>query len=981
MKIALCMIVKNEEVTIKRCLDSVIDLVDEAWIADTGSTDKTLEILKQYPKVNILHYKEVPGDPFNYGRARNFAQSETKADAIFSLDGDEWLHPKCKESFRENVERHIKKHGTLLVPLWTHYNKETLESPNHVHSLVRLFRNEPPNKWEGRIHEIVMFKGTRNLIDDILILHDKTEKNLTLEQHKKKIKLYETNLLLMIKEAPENPRGYFYLLQSYSETGQHQKAIDIGCEYIKLALWHEERAQACIYLGKSYAAWGMPDHAESWFIRSAIEDPLRAEPWCYLGDCSLIGARTGGVDWPRAAGYFDIATNYQEKMPPSCLFLEQNMYEYLPWYRLSIVYAKLENFEDGYRATEAAMEYIPDDKDMINNLDWHEKNETVSPQAVMPISNRPVNVVIPTKSKANIEILLKSISEAKTFVPFQVTIVWDKTDKNTDAPWVENKHYEDDFIFARNVNRGMKPTCDNVILNDDTKVNDWWLDEMQAAAYHGTLGIVSPLITDVGREQQHVSVQKEGVFYTVESDFLCFVCIYLPRAVVTKVGQFDEHFIWYGYEDNDFGERVKNNGFELKITHRTYIEHKRHSTYGEEAAKNVQKASDYFDKKWKNKKRTTLEARTVMNEDVVTKEELTKQPGQPKIAPSVQIETFGDANSVHCGENVEIRHCTYIEVLGGQINIAKDTVIGAHCVLQGNGNIDIGEGTIIGPHCNIYSVKHPTDSAIPFAKAPLIKAPVIIGRNCWLGAGVTVQPGITIGDDCIIGAHSLVLEDIHDGSIAHGIPAKVTRLRNIPRERQAGDVIEALHIERYKFAAQQLQEGDKVLDACCGTGYGSEVLLNTYAIPNIELTAVDSSAVATSNSRRRLKDKAEVIQSAILNFTDKSFDVIVCFEALEHMINAQQVLTHLWSLLKPGGKLICSVPSDKVSASVNPYHVRHYSEEEFEQLLHSVKPVTCSINPQFRGDKDSGADFFIGVIEKASDKGKLYVMPKGADNG
>lgn len=95
ISISLCMIVKNEEAVIARCLDSVKDLVDEMNIVDTGSTDNTKEIVKQYTN-RIFDFKWID----NFAAARNFSFQQATKDYILWLDADDLLNIEEQEKFR-----------------------------------------------------------------------------------------------------------------------------------------------------------------------------------------------------------------------------------------------------------------------------------------------------------------------------------------------------------------------------------------------------------------------------------------------------------------------------------------------------------------------------------------------------------------------------------------------------------------------------------------------------------------------------------------------------------------------------------------------------------------------------------------------------------------------------------------------------------------------------------------------------------------
>ena len=86
--------------------------------------------------------------------------------------------------------------------------------------------------------------------------------------------------------------------------------------------------------------------------------------------------------------------------------------------------------------------------------------------------------------------------------------------------------------------------------------------------------------------------------------------------------------------------------------------------------------------------------------------------------------------------------------------------------------VTIGAGTQIGPAVQIYTADHPRDAAVRSTGAELGR-PIKIGRNVWIGGGAIILPGITIEDDAIIGAASVVTRNVAAGAIARGNPARV----------------------------------------------------------------------------------------------------------------------------------------------------------------------------------------------------------------
>lgn len=111
---------------------------------------------------------------------------------------------------------------------------------------------------------------------------------------------------------------------------------------------------------------------------------------------------------------------------------------------------------------------------------------------------------------------------------------------------------------------------------------------------------------------------------------------------------------------------------------------------------------------------------------------------------------------------------------GKNISIGDDVYINFGCVILDCGQVRIGSNTLIGPNVGLFSGNHALD-AEERAAGGLIPKPITIGNRVWLCGNVTVTPGVTIGDDTVIGAGSVVTHDIPSGVIAAGNPCKVLR--------------------------------------------------------------------------------------------------------------------------------------------------------------------------------------------------------------
>lgn len=109
---------------------------------------------------------------------------------------------------------------------------------------------------------------------------------------------------------------------------------------------------------------------------------------------------------------------------------------------------------------------------------------------------------------------------------------------------------------------------------------------------------------------------------------------------------------------------------------------------------------------------------------------------------------------------------------GRNISVGARTFINYNLTALDTARIEIGEDCQIGPHVQLLTPTHPVDPEQRRAKWEAA-APITIGDNVWLGGGVIVLPGVTIGSDSVIGAGSVVTNDVPEGVVAVGNPARV----------------------------------------------------------------------------------------------------------------------------------------------------------------------------------------------------------------
>ena len=178
------------------------------------------------------------------------------------------------------------------------------------------------------------------------------------------------------------------------------------------------------------------------------------------------------------------------------------------------------------------------------------------------------------------------------------------------------------------------------------------------------------------------------------------------------------------------------------------------------------------------------------------------------------------------------------------------------------------------------------------------------------------------------------------------------------------------HIHRYIFASNYIK--DKiVLDAACGTGYGSNYLSNYAKM----VYGIDINADVIDNNKEIYKKENLIFTNGSvyqLPYDDNMFDVIVSFETIEHVDNGEKVFSEFNRVLKDNGLLIISTPNKNISIQNNinnPFHVHEYFEEEFIEFLNKY---FNNVNIYYQ------SNLFLNIISNSINKDN-YMFPSDFD--
>ena len=237
-----CMIVKNEESCLAKCLESIKG-IDEIVILDTGSTDKTAEVARLYTDRFIEGVYEWEDD---FSKARNKALEYATADWILIIDADETLSPGSLDKIRDAIENADDKIMAIRLDV---------VSANDVikHKIVRVHRRHADVYWKGAAHNYLTIQ--RGIDIDAVITYGYSDAHKLDPDRTLRI------LTKAVEENPDKPREIYYLAREYFAREDYAKAKELYDKYLTVAVWPPEIADAHLMIAKCAVGLGDVDRA------------------------------------------------------------------------------------------------------------------------------------------------------------------------------------------------------------------------------------------------------------------------------------------------------------------------------------------------------------------------------------------------------------------------------------------------------------------------------------------------------------------------------------------------------------------------------------------------------------------------------------------------------------------------------------------------------------------------------------------------
>lgn len=352
-EISLCMIIKNEEETIGRCLDSVKDLVDEIIIVDTGSTDKSKEIVSKYTD-KIYDFEWVD----DFAKARNFSFSKATKDYIMWLDADDVILEEDREKFKKFKPKMGYADIYMCVYNCSFYaNGE----PKVTNNRVRIVKREKNYEWVSPIHEVIIPSGKIEYTD-IVVTHKKIKINEPDRNMKIFKKMIDEGIKLDNRQQYAYAKEYKYSRRIDEAIIEYQKFID---EYI------DEYEKNKHFLYKA-----LIDIADCYKIKGDIKKEKESLMTIISNQepCIKVSSRLGDLffrekNYDASIFWFKYAVSIDENTD------DTNDYDryFLPYTEIAICYYYKKDYENAVKYNELAGKIRPDDRVYKKNKDIYDR--------------------------------------------------------------------------------------------------------------------------------------------------------------------------------------------------------------------------------------------------------------------------------------------------------------------------------------------------------------------------------------------------------------------------------------------------------------------------------------------------------------------------------------------------------------------------------------------------------------------------------
>lgn len=347
--ISLCMIVKDEERHIGRCLNSVGNFFDEIIIVDTGSKDKTVSVCKKFTD-KIFNFQWVD----DFSKARNFSFSKATCDYIMWLDADDVIE---KESLKKLFlwKQQQKTADCYYMPY--HLTDSDGNTIVLVYMRERILKRSFGAQWKEPVHEYLDTKNAIIANLDCAVTH----KKIGTSSGSRNLDIYRKN----IRNGVElTPRGTYYYARELFYNKCYRESITMIDAYLSMEGWIEDKLAACIIAYNCYSSLNMIDKGIEYILKSFTLDEPRGEAVCILGEYFF-----NKNNYKIALYWYNLAINLNPNNHKG--FKNLNFYNYIPLIQSAVCYYRLGNNTLFKEFNERAAKFNSDSKSVENNRNYY----------------------------------------------------------------------------------------------------------------------------------------------------------------------------------------------------------------------------------------------------------------------------------------------------------------------------------------------------------------------------------------------------------------------------------------------------------------------------------------------------------------------------------------------------------------------------------------------------------------------------------
>jgi len=351
--ISLCMIVKNEEESLARCLDSIAGLVDEIVIVDTGSEDRTVEIAQTYTS-NVYTFPWID----DFAAARNYSFSKATKEFCMWLDADDVIEEVQQKEFRRVKESLNPETDVVMMKYDVAFDEKG--KPTFSYYRERILRNDGTHIWKGAVHEAIVPQGTI-IYSEAAVSHKKIKPG----DSDRNLRIYRK--MLAEGEVLEARHQYYYARELYYHA-EYQEASDALSVFFDLPEgWIENKIEACAIASYCYERLNLPEKALMVLFQSFQYDVPRAEICCDIGKWFLSRNK-----YQQAIFWYRKALEAEKDLHRGG-FLLLDCYDYLPYIQLCVCYDRIGDHENARRYNEKAGMCKPDSAAYRQNREYFDK--------------------------------------------------------------------------------------------------------------------------------------------------------------------------------------------------------------------------------------------------------------------------------------------------------------------------------------------------------------------------------------------------------------------------------------------------------------------------------------------------------------------------------------------------------------------------------------------------------------------------------